>query len=275
MSMKTGVLLLLGVVVFAGCSQSPTRPTSPTVAESSTSQNPSRGVVVASDFSVALSQTEDATIVRPTVDFSETSGRVGVTLKEVSFLMDVPGSPLTVTLGSRIPPGGTYAFPSGPEMRLAPGATTVRLKAVYVDDNGFTGSATAEASVYALEGRTRAAVVISTFTVLGSRRAGGRFDYIPILSLAETGGVSGATIIRVSFTLLNVGPAGNVPPWNGAARVPAGGSVDLLRQVSNAYGDPDLEIDSLAEASTVGVVISFADDAGRLGSLSAVAAVKR
>jgi hypothetical protein len=160
-------------------------------------------------------------------------------------------------------------------MRLAPGAAIVRLTAAYLDDNGFTGSATAEAAVPAFQGRPLATLVISSFTVLGSRLPGGRFDYIPIMSLTETGGVSGATIIRVSFTLLNVGSAGNVPAWNGAAHVSAGGSLDLFRRVANSYGDPDLEIDSVAEASTVGVLISFADDAGRLGSVSAVATVSR
>jgi hypothetical protein len=274
--MQIGVVLLSGfLAIEAGCARSPAGPTTLAAVGSSTPEGLFRAVVVASDFRLTVADADAAQWLIPAARFSETGGRVGVTLKEVSFLTDVPGLPLTVILGGRITAGGSFAFPKGPEMRLQPGATMVRLTATFVDDNGFTGSTMAEAAVPAVRNSPVATLVISEFNVLGSKLPSGRLDYIPILSLAETGGLSAATITRVSFTLLNVGPGGNVPAWIGESRVPAGGTLELFRRVGNAYGDPDFEIDSLAGASSVSVLISFADDAGRLGSISAVAAVSR
>jgi hypothetical protein len=101
----------------------------------------------------------------------------------------------------------------------------------------------------------------------------GRFHYWPKLTLTETSGISRASIKAITFELLDVGPAGRVPPARDPGDVPAGGTIQL---VEDAYGyGPWFEIDSTANASRVSVVISFVDDAGRGGALSAVAQVSR
>lgn len=117
-----------------------------------------------------------------------------------------------------------------------------------------------------------ATVVIQDFSVFGWYDHGQqRFHYWPKLTLAETAGVSAASISTISFELLDVGPAGRVPPASGSFLVPAGG---VLRLDEDLYG-PWLEIDSTANAARVSVLLSFVDNAGKGGSVSAIVAVSR
>lgn len=119
-----------------------------------------------------------------------------------------------------------------------------------------------------------ATLVIRDFAVTGwydqNQR---RFHYWPKLTLAETSGLSIASITRMVFELLDVGATGRVPPALGPFTVQAGGTTSLVED-SYGYG-PWFEIDSTADASRVSVVISYLDSAGRGASVSAVAQVSR
>jgi hypothetical protein len=97
----------------------------------------------------------------------------------------------------------------------------------------------------------------------------GRYHYFPKLTLKETSGRTSVRIVRIAFELLDVGPDGRVQPSQQQIPVPAGGTIVLDE---NEWG-PWVEIDSSAEASRVAVAISFVDDRGRSGSVSAVAPV--
>ena len=78
-------------------------------------------------------------------------------------------------------------------------------------------------------------------------------------------------IKKITFELLDVGSAGRVPPSWQPFSIAAGATLTL----SEAYGDPWLEIDGSANASRVSVVIVFIDEAGRGGEITAVAQVSR
>ena len=73
------------------------------------------------------------------------------------------------------------------------------------------------------------------------------------------------------FELLDVGAAGQaLPVWN-APDVPAGDTISLVTGKNGQA--PWFEIDSSGDASRVSVAISFVDDAGRGGLVSAIAPV--
>ena len=119
-----------------------------------------------------------------------------------------------------------------------------------------------------------ATVVIREFSVTEwYDRSQGRYHYWPKLTVAETSGVSLASITSITFELLDVGPTGRVPPAPGPFVVPAGGTLSL---VEDAYGyGPWFEIDSTADASRVSVVLSFLDSTGGSAKVSAIAHVLR
>jgi hypothetical protein len=119
-----------------------------------------------------------------------------------------------------------------------------------------------------------ATLVIREFSVTEwYDRSQGRYHYWPKLTVAETSGVSLASIASITFELLDVGPTGRVPPASGPFVVPAGGTLTLVED-SYGYG-PWLEIDSTADASRVSVVLSFLDSTGGRASVSAIAQVLR
>jgi hypothetical protein len=120
-------------------------------------------------------------------------------------------------------------------------------------------------------GPSVAALEVSAFTV--SRWGnGGTFDFGPTLRLTETSGKSGAWVISLEFHLDDIGAAGNVPAWSVRKRVDAG----MTREI-NPYlgGDYEFWILRRPDAERVSVVISFTDDEGRNGSVSAVTAVSQ
>lgn len=116
-----------------------------------------------------------------------------------------------------------------------------------------------------------ASVEIRHFSVV-RRQHQKRFLYWPKLTLAETSGRTRAAIKKIAFELLDAGAAGQVVPvWN-APVVPAGGTIRL---VTGTNGQPWFEIEGLGDAARVSVAISFVDDAGRGGLVSAIAPVDR
>jgi len=78
-------------------------------------------------------------------------------------------------------------------------------------------------------------------------------------------------VTSINFHLDDIGPAGTVPPWQVKKRVDAGTTRDMISP--DVYGDYELLISGHTDAQRVSVVISFTDDAGRTGSLSAATTV--
>ena len=115
-----------------------------------------------------------------------------------------------------------------------------------------------------------ASLAVDAFTVIGSRTEDW-FEFQPALRLTETSGKSGAWVTSMNFHLDDIGPAGSVPAWPVHKRVNAGATRDMIDP--DVYGDYELLISGHTDAQHVSVVISFADDEGRAGSVTAVAAV--
>lgn len=124
-------------------------------------------------------------------------------------------------------------------------------------------------------GPSIAVVRVSEFRVVRSApsKNSNSFHYIPLVRLAEDGGVSAAWITGAVFTLLDIGSAGRVPDPSVDGYLPAGGTLDFLKLVGTVYGDPDVEISSSINATRVRVTITFADNQGRAGSVTAAADV--
>jgi hypothetical protein len=101
---------------------------------------------------------------------------------------------------------------------------------------------------------------------------GREFIYIPVGRLREITGTSGITITSMNFHLNGIGASGNVPPLRFHRSIPAGGSADLNPPV---YGDYSFEISGSTYSSSFTISISFIDDAGREGTLTATATVSR
>ena len=143
----------------------------------------------------------------------------------------------------------------------------------FTDDQGQSGVVSAAARVPDVSDEASlAAVSIRHFTV-NRREHRGRFRYRPKLALAETSGRSRASIKKIVFELLDLGPDSRASPLRNAPDVPAGGTIGLDTDWNNQA--PWFEFDSSGEAARVSVVIAFVDQAGRGGLVSAVAAVQR
>lgn len=143
----------------------------------------------------------------------------------------------------------------------------------FVDDDGQTGVVSAVARAPEVSDRdSNASLAIRQFTV-ERRQGAGRFLYRPTLTLAETSGRSRARIRKIAFELLDVGGASQAPPvWN-VPDVPAGGTISLA--TGSGAQAPWFEIERSGDASRVSVAISFVDDAGHGGLVSASALVQR
>ena len=154
---------------------------------------------------------------------------------------------------------------------------TLRATVDFVDAAGGAGSTVAESVPPTISADSAdppdspdAALAISQFVVAGSF-SGGQFWYLPKLTLIETTGRSRATIVKTTFELLDVGPAGRVPPSHELIVVPAGGAI-VLDKDPLGFG-PWKEISSGVKAARVSVVIQFMDAAGGGGSVTAIAEV--
>jgi hypothetical protein len=115
-----------------------------------------------------------------------------------------------------------------------------------------------------------ASLAVDAFTVIGSRKDDW-FEFQPALRLIETSGKSGAWVTAINFHLDDIGAAGSVPPWPVHKRMNAGATRDMIDP--DFYGDYEFLISGHTDAQHVSVVISFADDEGRAGSLAATATV--
>ena len=211
------------------------------------------------------------------------SGRP-VLVQRVDFTVDDPGSRrllkgVRYATAPRVQPGGTVELVSNrgaadpAEIASALALDSISAIVFFTDEDGQTGIVSAAARVPDLPDRgSLASLEIRQFTV-NRRQHQGRFVYAPQLTLAETSGRSRASIRKIVFELLDVGAASQAPPlWN----VPPVAAGDAISFVSGKNGRaPWFDIDSTGDASRVSVAISFVDDSGRGGLVSAIAPVQR
>lgn len=176
----------------------------------------------------------------------------------------------------RVQPGGTIELVSkaDPAEITSPVAVAfISAMVFFTDDEGQTGIiSTAASTPHVPDRASLASVEIRQFSV-GRRQDQRRFLYRPNLTLVETSGRSRAAVKKIAFELLDGGAAGRVVPvWN-APEVPARG---IVRLVTGTNGQaPWFEIEGPGDAARVSVAISFVDDAGCGGLVTAIALVDR
>lgn len=176
--------------------------------------------------------------------------------------------------GRRVSPGATLDPSLGfSTIEIVTGFRLDRLRVTveFVDAAGRAGSTVAESAAPALStDAPDAMLTIGQFVVAGSFSEG-RFSYWPKLTLLETTGRSQVTIVKMTFELVDTGPAGRVPSSPEFIVVPAGGTI-VLDEDPLGFG-PWRELSSSVKAARVSVVIHFVDAAGRGGSVTAIAEV--
>jgi hypothetical protein len=271
---------ILTLSMAAGCAKNPAAPTAGAGQPSSTFGNLTSALSVTEfsvqgwqdnvfhylpTVSVSVPATGDTVYVQR-VDFSTSSSGATTRLGGIAF-----GTPQLV-----VSPGGTLDLFKGTppaEITSPAGLASITATVFFANGVGQTGSLAVTKDVAPLPpSASSAALVIQSFSVVGSFDRSS-FSYWPKLTLTETSGVSRALIKKMTFELLDVGPSGRVPTSWEPRDVPAGGSI-TLDEDDYGYG-PWLEITSMADASRVSVTISFVDDAGRGGSVTAVAPVSQ
>ena len=207
-----------------------------------------------------------------------------VFVQRVDFTADEAGSRrllkgVRYAAAKRVQPGGTVelvsdAGPADPS-EIASSLALASISAIvfFTDDEGQPGIVSAVGRVPDVPDRASlASLVIRQFTI-DRRQHLGRFLYWPKVTLAETSGRSRASIRKIVFELLDVGAAGEAQPFWSAPVVSAGDTVSL--DTGKDGRTPWFEIKSSADAARVSVAISFVDDAGRGGLVSAIAPVSR
>lgn len=207
-----------------------------------------------------------------------------VSVQRVDFAVDDAGTRrllrgVRYAAPQRVQPGGTIELVSNAgtsdpaEIDSSLALTSISAMVFFADDDGQTGIVSAAARVPDVPDRAAlASLVIRHFTV-ALREHQGRFLYRPQLTLAETSGRSRASIKKIVFELLDVGAAGQALPLWHLPDVPASGTISLVTGKNGQA--PWFEIDSSGNTSRVSVAISFVDDAGSGGLVSAIAPVDR
>ena len=276
-----GATALLSAAIVVGCSTGQHAATA--ADESSASSNDRAGTLSVTTFRFSGWHDESCHYLPALSVTAPVTGRP-VLVQRVDFTADDPGSRrllkgVRYPTGLRVQPGGTVelvsntgtAEPAEIASPLALGSISAIV--FFADDDGQTGIVSAVARAPEVSDRdSNASLAIRAFTV-GRRQGPGRFLYWPKLTLAETSGRSRARIRKIAFELLDVGGASQAPPvWN-APDVPPGGTISLA--TGSGAKAPWFEIESSGDASRVSVAISFVDDAGHGGLVSAIALVQR
>ena len=276
----TPTCAVLVLSLSTGCGKNPAAPTSVSGMPSSTSQSLSNALSITAfslqgwhddtfhylpTASVSVPST-GATVYVQRIDFSTSNSGATTRLTGITF-----GSPQRV-----VSPGGTLDLLKGlPPPEITSPVALASITATVFFTNGvdpIRSVAVTEDAPLLPPNASSAALVIQAFSVVGSSDRGS-FSYWPKVTLAETAGVSRALIKKMTFQLLDVGSPGRVPTLWEPREVPAGGTI-ALDEDDYGYG-PWLEITSMADASRVSLEISYVDDAGRGGSVTAVAPVTR
>ena len=250
-------------LLVAGCGGS--QPTSPSAPASLAS-------LVVDAFTVESQFSEGLFRYRPEITVRETTGRSGARVVTMEF-STTDRNLATVPLGSaRVAAGGALVLPSDREISSASALSVLRVRLTFVDDGNQPAEITTEHEFPPLpDGPIKGSLAISSFAVRGYTE-GARFYYIPSLVVGETTGAANIRVTRVAFRLLDVGAIGAVPVYFNSWTVPSSGSIQLFEEQEYGYA---FEIDSLARAERLSVVIGFVDDTGRWGEVSGTANVVR
>jgi hypothetical protein len=272
---------LLSAAIAAGCSNSNTAAKTPEASSSSSADR--AGTLSVTAFRLSGWHDEGFHYL-PALSVAAPASSRPVFVQRVDFTAEEAGSRrllkgVRYASAQRVQPGGTVELVpesgSGDPTEIASARALESISAIifFTDDDGQTGIVSAAARVPDMPDRASlASLVIRQFSV-SRRQHQGRFLYWPTLTLAETSGRSRASIRKIAFELLDVGAATQaLPLWN-AADVPAGDTVTLA--TGKGSQAPWFEIDSIGNASRVSVTISFVDDAGRGGLVSAIATVNQ
>jgi hypothetical protein len=273
---------LLSAAIGAGCSTSHSTG-SAAVDESSASTTDRAATLSVSAF--RLSGWHDGTYhYLPALTVTAPPTGRAVLVQRVDFTTDDSGTGrllkgVRYAAAPRVHPGGTVALvPDAGAADPAEIASPLALASVsaivfFTDDDGQTGIVSAAAGAPEVSDRAPlASLEIRQFTV-GRRQHQGRFLYWPTLTLVETSGRSRASIKKIVFELLDSGAGGDpLLLWH-APDVAAGETISLVTG-RNGQG-PWFEIDSGGDVSRMSVAVSFVDDGGRGGLVSAIARVPR
>jgi len=270
---------LLSAAIAAACRDS--SPAARTTDASSASSIDRAGTLSVSAF--RLSGWHDESFhYMPALSVTAPSTGRPVFVQRVDFTSDDAGTRrllkgVRYAAAQRVQPGGTVELVSDAgahdPTEIASPLALASISAIvfFTDDEGRTGIVSAVANVPGVPDRAPlASLAIRDFTV-GRRQHQGRFLYWPELTLVETSGRSRASIKKIVFELLDVGATEQALSVWSALDVPAGASISLVSSSTGAA--PWREIDSNGDASRVSVAISFVDDGGRGGLVTAVAAV--
>jgi hypothetical protein len=274
--------VLLAAAIAAGCgSKNAVAPTGATSIPPATAASLTGALSVAA---FTLTGWHDGTFhYFPTVSVAAPSTGRTVYVQRIAFSAENRGvtsnvGGITFVSPQRVVvPGGTVDLLKGPspfEVTSPVVLPSITATVFFTTDDGQTGSVAAAADAPpVLHDPSAAVLAIQAFTASSWHDQDG-FHYWPKLTLTETSGSSRALIQKMIFELMDEGPSGRVPPVWDRRQVPAGGTISLVDDEYFGYG-PWLELDSTADAARVSVMISFVDDAGRGGSVSAVAQVSR
>jgi hypothetical protein len=272
---------LLAAAIMPGCSSADPAARAADAASASVTERAGMLSVTAFDFT---GWHDDSFHYLPALSVTAPSIGRPVFVQRVDFTADEAGSQrllkgVRYTAAKRVRPGDTVELVSDvgaadPSEIASPLAlASVSAIVFFTDDEGQPGIVSAVGTVPHVPDRASlASLVIRQFTV-DRRQHQGRFLYWPKVTLAETSGRSRASIRKIVFELLDVGAAGQAQPVWSAPVVPAGDTVSL--DTGKDGRAPWFEIKSSADASRVLVAISFVDDAGRGGLVSAIAPVSR
>lgn len=272
---------LLSAAVAAGCRSS--YPAASTADASSASSIDRAGTLSVTAFRFSGWHDESFHYM-PALSVTAPSTGRPVFVQRVDFTADDAGARrllkgVRYAVARRVQPGGTVELVSdagaADPAEIASPLALASISAIifFTDDEGQPGIVSAAVRVPDVPDRAPlASLAIREFTV-DRRQHQGRFLYWPKLTLAETSGRSRASIRKIVFELLDVGAAEQAPPvWN-PADVQAGATIS---RITGRNGQtPWSQIDSGGDASRVSVTISFVDDGGRGGLVSAIAPVDR
>ena len=272
---------LLSAAITLGCSDS--HPEAKTADASSASLSDRAGTLSVTAFRFSGWHDESFHYLPALSVTAPLTGRP-VSVQRVDFTAEDAGTRrllkgVRYAAAQRVQPGDTIELVShdggADQAEIASPLALASISAIvfFVDDEGQTGIVSAAARVPEVsDSASLASLAIEHFSI-ERRQHQGRFRYWPKLTLAETSGRSPASVKKILFELVDVGSAGQVlPVWN-VSEVPAGDTISLVTGKNGQA--PWFEIESSGDASRVSVSISFVDDQGRGGMVSAIAPVKR
>ena len=273
MKLRNYLIVALLSVVAAACGdgQSPVAPSSTQSSVSPKAPAPVVAPVAVLDVTGLVmpmnSIDAHALVGTPSLRVLETSGKSAAKLLAVEFLVD--GGHAGGILSPINVPAGTTKLVYGPELQFSSTAASAIVTVVitYADDDGHQGTFTSATSVPIPPGGPAASLAITRFSVEGFSH-GATFFYVPTFQVTEEGGQTGALITRVSFQLLDPTDRPMGLTLNSPRLVPPGGVLELGQP--DVYGDPEFEIWGTGRSTRVQLVVSYSDDAGRIGSVTTV-----